>query len=152
MNPRPAKPSAYLRRLGIGASAAAVASGNTAMAWLMSNGCTQASVPQVTQFQTDYNAGGYSGQLTVDGQYGGNTESALQEVLGSGTAVPVNCFGMAVPQVAALDSAPTGALAPLLPNGSPADNSAMWIIGGAAALGVGVVGYAFWRAHKRGRR
>jgi hypothetical protein len=134
-------------RRGFGDAAAAQASASALLTWLTSNACTQATVPEVSQFQTDYNSGGFSGQLTVDGQYGGNTQAALQEVLG--TAAPANCFGMSVPTTPALDNAVT--TPGTIPQTVVDSSATPWIIGGAALLGVGILALAYHHKHKRGR-
>jgi hypothetical protein len=146
-----------MRRAGLGDAAAAQTSGSALVAWLVSNGCTQASVPQVTQFQNDYNASGLGPAITVDGQYGGNTQAALNLALGGTAAAPDNCFNMAVPATPGPDTssnaaaANTGGGTPVTITGSSADYSS-WIIGGAAVLGVGILGAVWWKKHHRGRR
>jgi len=130
------------------------------------NACTRASIPEVASFQATYNGSGMPGHLTVDGQYGGNTERALQIVLnnapaagggGPVQAVPPNCFGMAVPDTPALDpSTPTAPTAPATTTTTTTTTStpstmSPWIIGGAAAVVAGGVGYAVYRARKRRR-
>lgn len=141
-----------MRRAGLGDAAAAATSGAALVAWLAANGCTQASVPAVSQFQTDYNGSGLAGQLTVDGQYGPNTQTALQNVLGSGSTAPDNCFGGTPPSTPALDSATgiTTSNGTTIAASSP--DYSNWIIGGAAALGVGIIGLMWWKKHHRGRR
>lgn len=141
------------RRFGLGDAAAAVTSGAALVAWLTANGCTQSSVPAVSQFQTDYNSSGLAGQLTVDGQYGPNTQTALQNVLGSNGTAPDNCFGGTPPTTPALDSATgiTTSSGTTVAASSSSPDYSNWIIGGAAILGVGIVGFAYWR-HKHPRR
>jgi len=103
----------------------------------------------------------------VDGEYGPNTQRALQNVLdaigaannGPSQAAPTNCFPElgAVPTVPALDVTPTptpATPAAVMPTVTPPASMASmtpWIIGGAAVAGAGVVGYAYWRKHKRSR-
>jgi hypothetical protein len=118
-------------------------------------GCTRASLPEVSAFQAAYNTSGLPGQLTIDGQYGGNTQAAVQLVLnqvnGPPQAAPTNCFGMAVPATPALDPvAPAGPISPSTPTPPTSMNMGPIVIGGAALLGVGVVVYAWKRKkHKR---
>jgi hypothetical protein len=145
-----------MRRAGLGDAAAAQTAGSTLVAWLAANGCTQNSVPQVTAFQSAYNASGLGPQITVDGQYGGNTQAALNLALGGTAAAPDNCFNMAVPATPGPDSssnaaaANTGGGTPVVVTGNDYSN---WIIGGAAVLGVGILGYAYYRhKHPRHRR
>lgn len=137
------------------------------LAYLDANGCTQASLPVVASFQTAYNASGLPGRLTVDGQYGGNTERALQNAMneaqndaGSGPsqqATP-NCFGMTVPTIPAVDVTPVTPppVAPATPPVAPPPSAPMnWtplLIGGAVVVGAGGIYYAYWRKHhRRGR-
>ena len=139
---------------------------NTLIDWFQSNACTQASIPAVSQFQTAYNASGLPGTLTVDGQYGGNSQAALQNVMnqaaadaGAGPAqqAPTNCFGMAVPATPALDPTPATPSGPqtlptIVVTGNPPTDYTPWIIGAAVAGGAGLVGYAAWKRHKRRAR
>ena len=117
--------------------------------------CTQASIGAVSEFQSAYNASGQPGQLTVDGQYGGNTQKALQNVMdlaqadagaGPSQAAPTNCFGMAVPATPALDP-PTGPSNPLTPPSSVNP----WLIAGAVILGGAGIAYAVHLKKKRRR-
>lgn len=136
-----------------GAGAQAYTAATLVVTYFASNPCTQSSIQQVSDFQTAYNAAGGAGQLTVDGQYGGNTQAALQEVLSStagAATAPQNCFNMVVPSVPALD--------PVTPQGTidttqiqTAFDWTPWLIGGGVAATLGVIGYAVWakRHHRR---
>lgn len=168
MPSRAMKPSERLRRLGLGDLTAAQTTGAALIAWLQANGCTQNSVSQVSAFQSAYNSSGLPGSLTVDGQYGGNTQSALQNVLNASmtgvvsgaSPAPDNCFAgtqwATVPATPAPDAVGTSTdptTNQTVDVGQGQTDWAPWIIGGAAALGAGIVGYAFWKGHHmRGRR
>lgn len=142
------------RRFGLGDAAAALSAGQALVAWLVANGCTQNSVPAVSAFQTAYNGSGLGPAITVDGQYGGNTQAALQLALGSTATAPNNCFNMAVPATPGPDAAITSSSAstPVVIQGSAGTDYSNWIIGGAAALGVGILGLVWWKKHHRGHR
>ena len=88
------------------------------LTYLSQNGCSQGFIQQVADFQNAYNATGLGPQISPDGNYGGNSQAALQIVLNSvnppaGTA-PDNCYGMPVP------SMPGANPTPATPGGSPA--------------------------------
>lgn len=147
------------RRFGLGDAAAAATSGAALVAWLNANGCTQSSVSQVSQFQTDYNSSGLPGQLTVDGQYGPNTQAALDAVLGTSGTAPTNCFGGTPPATPALDSQTgiqTSSGTTVTPTSNPAGvtDYSPYIIAGSALVGAGILGWALWRYYhpKRGHR
>jgi hypothetical protein len=140
------------------------------IAYFATNPCTQASLPVVVAFQNAYNASGLPGHLTVDGQYGPNSQKAAQNVMdeaqadagaGPSQQAPANCFGRAVPAVPAVDPvtpitpSPTPGpqvLPTVVVTGNPPTNYTPYIIGGVAAAGAGLVGYAYWKKHRRGRR
>lgn len=124
------------------APSAALTAAAQALATRINAGCTQASTPECVTFQTQYNAEG-SVLLTVDGKYGPETQAAVTRVLGS---APASCFGTASTSTGTLTT-PT-----LTITGSPAKNWKPWIIGGAAVAGAGIVGYAYWKKHKKGVR
>ena len=145
----------------------AIAAANGLLGYFDTNAPSKASVPAVSAFQAAYNASGNPGSLTVDGQYGPNTQKALQNVidgaeagLGPTQGAPANAWGTAPPAVPAPDVAPTvtpsGPGTLVLPEttivGTPTPNYTPWIIGGAAAAGVGLVGYTYWKKHRRGHR
>lgn len=140
---------------------------NAVIDYLNSNGCTQASIPAVATFQTQYNATGQPGQLTVDGQYGGNTQAALQNIINQATAdagagpaqsAPANCFGMAVPARPALDPPLAGGSSTTITTTTTDTTStstmptwAPWLVGGAVVAGAGLIGYTIWKKkHRRG--
>jgi hypothetical protein len=160
--------------VGVGAHAALpnpnnrleISAADDLLAYFDTNPCTQARVPVVAAFQNAYNASSLPGRLTVDGQYGGNTQRALQNTLdeaqndagaGPSQQAPVNCFGMAVPVTPTPDVAPTPAPVVIVP---PATNTTTntttttatpWgtiALVAAAVTGVGLVGYAV--AKKKG--
>jgi hypothetical protein len=134
--------------------------GAAVMAYFASHPCTQAKVTEVETFQLTYNASGMPGQLTVDGQYGGNTQRALQNVLNTAPAAggggpvqqaPQNCFGMSVPDIPALD-APTAPATTTTTTTTPAASTSSvspTAVALAVAAVVGGVGYAVYRARKR---
>lgn len=143
-----------------------IAAANGLLAYYDTNTPSQASVPAVSAFQAAYNASGMPGALTVDGQYGPNTQKALQNVidaaeagLGPTQGAPANAWGTQPPAVPAPDVAPATPAGPgtlVLPEttivGTPTPNYTPWIVGGVAAAGVGLVGYAYYRKHRRGHR
>jgi hypothetical protein len=138
------------------------------LAYFDTNACTRESLPVVTAFQNAYNASSLPGRLTPDGQYGPNTQSAVQLTLdeaqsdsGSGPSqsAPTNCFGGAIPTTPSVDptpstpptpggSTPTPSSAPTGPNSSRTP----LIIGGFAVAGAALIGYTYWKKHHRGRR
>jgi hypothetical protein len=149
--------------------------------YFTANPCTISSVPAVVTFQTSYNASAMPGQLSIDGEYGGNTQAALQNVINTGfvtgtsgptQTAPTNCFGMAVPAVPALDVAPdaaalaSGGVAPLpgaqlppppIPKAvitptKPPPNYIPWIVGGLLAGGTVGILYASHIYRKQRRR
>ncbi len=135
------------------------------LAYFNVNPCSQASLPVVTAFQNAYNASGLPGKLTMDGQYGGNTQKALQNVMdeaqadagaGPSQQAPTNCFGMTVPATPALDptpapggNTPVPSIAPITVYGTPGHNP--WLIAGAIALGAAGIAYAVHLKKKRRR-
>lgn len=140
-----------------------VAAANGVLAFFDANPCTKASIPAVSAFQSAYNASGLPGALTVDGQYGPNTQKALQNTIdsvetgmGPTQAAPQNCFDPNLPAVPAPDVVP--AAQPPAANATTTTTttttghgSAMnpGVVAAAAALVVGGVGYAVYRARKR---
>jgi hypothetical protein len=153
------------RHVGVGAVNQGLTDAAQAVVnFFAANACTRASVPEVASFQATYNVSGMPGHLTVDGQYGGNTERALQIVLnnspaagggGPVQAVPPNCFGMAVPETPVVDVTPAAPVTPTTTTTTTTTTApstmSPWIIGGAAAVVAGGVGYAVYRARKRRR-
>jgi LPXTG-motif cell wall-anchored protein len=156
------------QRIGFGAPADAMSAAQDLVNYLNASGCTQASIPQCSAFQAAYNASGSPGQLTVGGQYGGNTQAALQYILdnapaagggGPTQAAPNNCFGMTVPSVPGLDPTPSGGGGSSTPGaitiptvtvtGTSSSNTKWWILGGVGALAVGGLGYVAWRRKHR---
>lgn len=144
---------------------------NRVLAYFAVNPCTQAQIPDVGLFQAAYNGSGLPGQLTQDSQYGGNTQRALQNVMqkaqndaggGPAEAAPQNCFGMAVPDIPALDAvnpapAPGGNATPVSPsqsvvvNNTTPSNSTMLLVG-AVVLGGAFLGYTYLKKHRGGPR
>jgi hypothetical protein len=137
------------------------------LAYLDVNACTRDSIPVVASFQVAYNASGLPGQLTANGQYGPNTERALQNTLdeaqgdagaGPSQSAPANCFGRAVPATPAVDPVgpgptPTTPMAPTTASTNPPSASATpYIIGGAVLAGAGLIGYTYWKKKRRGHR
>ena len=144
-----------------------IAAANGLLGYYSGNAPSQGSVPAVSAFQSAYNASGYPGSLTVDGQYGPNTQKALQNVIdgaeagmGPTQAAPPNAWGTAPPATPAPDVAPPGSPSGpgtlVLPEttivGTPTPNYTPWIIGGVAAAGITLVGYTYWKKHRRGHR
>lgn len=145
------------------------------MAYFATNGCSRASIPVVKMFQVAYNASGLPGQLTEDGEYGPNSQRALQNTLdeaqadagvGPSEQAPTNCFPEYgnVPSVPALDVTPAsggGGGTTTLPTTtvtstttptSSKSSAALWIIGSAAAVGATALGVSYYRKRKRMRR
>lgn len=174
----PHKPWGYDRRLGFGApSTDLINATNGLLAYFTQNQCTQASFAECSTFQTQYNASGLPGSLTVDGQYGGNTQSALQNAINAMAAVnmgpaqsaPPNCFtGVVVngenygvvpstpaPDAGAPTTSPTAAPSTtptsqtVVVNQPPSTNWAPVLIAGAVTLGAAAVGYAYLKKHHR---
>ena len=141
------------------------------LAYFDVNGCSRSSLPVVTAFQNAYNASGLPGQLTLDGEYGPNTQRALQNVMdeaqadagaGPSQQAPANCFPEygQVPSIPALDRP---ASTPATPSGTYTapvttvvgdtgkKNTAMLLIGGAVAAVAAGGGYLYYKKHRRGR-
>jgi hypothetical protein len=143
-----------------------VAAANGLLAYYDTNTPSKANVPAVAAFQQAYNASGMPGALTVDGQYGPDTQKALQNTIDANEAglgptqpAPANAWGAALPAVPAPDVAPATPAGPgtlVLPEttivGTPTPNYTPWIIGGVAAAGASLVGYTYWKKHRRGHR
>jgi len=107
---------------------------------LTSGNCSQfqTSNSAVTAFQQSYNAANPSSQISVDGLYGPQTQTALTSALGS--AAPAAC-------VAGASSSSSGGLA-LVDTSNP--NMTYYIIGGVAV--VGIAGWLLYRhSHKSTR-
>ena len=142
------------------------------LAYYDANGCSRASLPVVVALQNAYNASGLPGQLTTDGEYGPNTQRALQNVMdeaqadagaGPSQQAPANCFPEygQVPSIPVLDRpaatpAPSGGgtyTAPVttVVGDTGQSNKAMLLIGGAVAAVAAGGGYYYWKKHKRGR-
>ena len=143
------------------------------LAYYDANGCSRSSLPVVVALQNAYNASGLPGQLTTDGEYGPNTQRALQNVMdeaqadagaGPSQQAPANCFPEygSVPSIPALDVTPASPT-PATPSGTYTapvttvtgdtgqSNKAMLLIGGAVAAVAAGGGYYYWKKHKRGR-
>lgn len=135
--------------------------------YLRGNGCTQASFPACATFQATYNASGLPGRLSVDGQYGGNTMRALQNVMdeaqadagtGPSQQAPADCFQgnptygpeAVIPGLDVVT--PTPAPTTTVVVNPPAPSSPNWLIWGALAAGATAIGYTYWKKHHRGRR
>jgi hypothetical protein len=164
--------------LGIGAHAslpnpinrAEINAANDLLSYFDVNACTRDSIPVVSAFQNAYNASGLPGHLTVNGQYGPNTQRALQNALdeaqndaGSGPSQPApdNCFGRSVPAIPAVDPTPTPTPAtpstPTAPTttttvATGGSSYAPLVIGGFAVAGAALIGYTYWRKKHRGHR
>lgn len=139
------------------------------IAYLNYYGCSKTSLPVCKAFQVAYNQSGLPGSLTEDGEYGPNTERALQNTLdeaqndagaGPSQQAPANCFPEygGVPSTPALDrpnaapSTPATPATPVVaPSAAPTSKTPYYIVGGVAAAGIGLLGYAYWRKHKRSR-
>lgn len=142
------------------------------LAYYDTNGCSRASLPVVVALQNAYNASGLPGQLSIDGEYGPNSQRALQNIMdeaqadaGSGPSqqAPANCFPEYgnVPSIPALDRPNAATIPPptsgstTLPTttvtGGAPNNKAILLVGGAAAAVAGGLGYWYWKKHKRGR-
>ena len=136
------------------------------------NGCSKKSLPVVVALQNAYNASGLPGQLTDDGEYGPNTQRALQNIMdeaqadagaGPSQQAPANCFPEYgnVPSIPALDrpnAAPTSTpgqmtlpVTTITPSESTKPSTATLLVGGAVAAVAGGLGYWYWKKHKRGR-
>jgi hypothetical protein len=130
---------------------------------LQANGCSRSPVGVVSTFQSAYNNAGLAGALSVDGQYGPNTQSALQAVLNATQsppqAAPANCFPELGPPPAVphLDAPQPSPITPVLPPGPPAppnntnvtvtggtSNTVAWIIGGAIVAAAAIGGWAWY--------
>lgn len=159
-------------RIGLGDVSSIITQAQAVVSYFTQNPCTQNPVGVVSDFQTAYNGAGGAGSLTVDGQYGGNTQAALQEVLNAAPAAggggptqtaPQNCFqGVvvngtdygAVPATPAPDTTVTNVLGQSVIPGSNGSTPVNWVpvyIGAGVAAVLGVVGYAVWakRHHRR---
>lgn len=73
----------------------------TLLTYLSQNGCSQGYIQEVYDFQNAYNGTGLGPAITADGDYGPNSQAALQLVLNSVTPpagqAPDNCYGLPVP-------------------------------------------------------
>lgn len=83
----------------------AIQAAQGALDYLSQNGCPAQGtfVQQIADMQNAYNASGLGPQITPDGDYGPNSQAALQLILNSvnppaGTA-PTNCYNLPVPAV-----------------------------------------------------
>lgn len=133
------------------------------LAYLDTYGCSKASLPVVKVFQVDYNASGLPGQLTDDGEYGPNTEVALQNVMdeaqndagaGPSEQAPTNCFSPNLPTTPTVDVAPTTAPAPTVQpaitvTGSTIDYTPYVVGGLAAAAAATAAGIYYARKRKK---
>jgi hypothetical protein len=120
------------------------------MAFFATNAPSRDSVPQVGAFQAAYNTSGLPGSLTVDQQYGPNTQVALNNVIGPSQLAPQNVFSDVVPSTPEPDappapvpggSTPSSSITPAGATGIPTPV----IIGGAAVLGAGLIYWAYRR-------
>jgi len=137
---------------GFGDLPAAQSAAADLMAFFATNAPSRDSVPQVSAFQSAYNSSGLPGSLTVDGQYGPNTQVALNNVIGPSQLAPQNVFSDVVPTTPQPDEPP--APAPTTPTAiTPAGATGIptpVIIGGAAVLGAGLIYWA-WKRKKHHR-
>jgi hypothetical protein len=153
-----AKPSSDVLRYGFGAPLDDAAS--AVMSYFSSNPCTSASVQQVSDFQTQYNAARATPPLAVDGKYGVLTQSALQTYLngvGAGTA-PAACYDASGNYIGPGSgggggggSTPPIVIVPPSSSSSGTTNYTPWLIG-AGVVSAGLVGYAVYKKKKHGRR
>jgi hypothetical protein len=145
---------------GFGDLATAEAAAGVLMTKFSSAPPSRAVVGEVSAFQSAYNGSGLPGSLTVDGQYGPNTQAALQAVLnqsvvdGPPQAAPQNVFSTSVPSTPEPDVGPVGPVSPTQPTApiTPAGATGIptpVIVGGAAVLGAGLIYWAWKRKHRR---
>ena len=121
--------------------------------YFQSNAPTTGKVAAVGLMQQAWNEGPLSGSgITVDSEYGGNSQAAFQQMLdhyGEGVKAPANAFGDVVPSVpkATPGTLPTPSLttpaAPLVDSG----DSTGWIA--PVAIGAAVVAGLVWFFKKK---
>lgn len=146
---------------GFGDVSTALSAADNLMTKFSSTPPSRAVVPEVSAFQSAYNGSGLPGSLTVDGQYGPNTEAALQKVLDLRSppqAAPANVFSTAIPSTPAADTPPPGPNPDAPPAPKPTapglDNSSSgiptpYIVGGAVLAGAGLIYWAWSRKKHR---
>jgi len=163
MQTTPHWPQVGVGRAGVGSAVlpgdrTEIAAANGVLAYFDNNPCTRASIPVVADFQRAYNASGLPGSLSVDGQYGPNTQRALQNVideaeagLGPTQGAPPNCFAATEAPVPAPDVTPVAPATPATPANpttvvvnpsSTSPNYVPYVVGGvvaAAAVAGGVI-------------
>lgn len=108
---------------------------------------TRASMPVVSEFQSAYNAAGFTPAIKVDGEYGTKeTAPALQTALNLSADTPTLVapagfvYGSSAPT-----SSSSSTVHPAYTQGHPV----LWLLGGALAAGLGTLAY---RAMRGGRR
>lgn len=154
-------------------------SGRNVVAYLGANGCdcSQSLASVVHEFQLAYNqdvkANIYNGpQLEIDGKYGNDTSSAMQEVFGSQVPRPCYsagnpCFGKGIlpggkpvppGTVIIPTSPPTGGTTTPITNPPPPQtqtsaktNFTPWLVAGAALLAAGA-GYVYYTKQQEQNR
>jgi hypothetical protein len=132
-------------------SAALTAAATALINRLTTGGCTQSSFPECLAFQQQYNSEGQI-TLTVDGKYGDESMAALQRVINTvqspPSAVPASCF----PSGGGGNTPPQRVPTVVIPAGGQTTDWTPWLIGAAALVGAGGIGYAVWHKHKKNRR
>jgi hypothetical protein len=170
-------PQAPSRSRGVGTvnnpvNRAEINAANDLLAYLATSGCSKASLPVVVAFQNAYNASGLPGQLTLDGQYGPNTQRALQNTLdeaqndagaGPSESAPSNCFPeygqepsipkldrpVAPPPAPAPPSTTTTTTTTVTGDAAKKSNAGVIIVAATATAVAGTLGYRYWKKHRR---
>jgi hypothetical protein len=111
-------------------------------------GCSTSSISECVDFQTAWNAAGGTPSLVVDGLYGTNTASALNDALLNGTNQPPQATPAACTFPTPVTPAPTTPVTPP-PASTSTTNWTPWIIGGVVAAGA--LGGLYMYKKKHGR-
>jgi hypothetical protein len=113
-------------------------------------GCSTSSISECVDFQTAWNAAGGTPSLVVDGLYGANAASALNDALLNGTNQPPQATPAACPYPTPGTPVPAPGVTPTpAPASTSTTNWTPWIIGGAvAAVAVGGL-YMYKKKHGR---
>jgi hypothetical protein len=115
-------------------------------------GCTTAPFQECQDFQNNWNAAGGTPALPVDGIYGTNTSSALNDALlntSSSQATPQPCVTATTPTPAPSTTTTTTTTTPAPAATTSTKNWTPWIIGGVVAAGA--LGGLYMYKKKHGR-
>jgi hypothetical protein len=119
---------------------------------LSSNGCQSVAATSVSDFQSSYNAAGGSPALTVDGLYGANTSSALQQVINANAGSNAAFAGETAPAgcVAQGGGGGGGGNVPVVVSTGSSGSGALPYIIGAIVVAGALAAYTY--SHKKGHK